>query len=266
VRATFQEFERENTRASADITELFRGLTNRVSAVRDLYVSLKEVRPNVTEFSKSIEQLSELSQKNSLDLFTAHEEMSMRIQDERTLLVQQLESRMNALTSKLEALQAKSMNLMRQSQDLLADAETSQFEFRKAYTQTIAHIQTQFNGQLAAVKKRFTTLNDQRNAQILEIREQISHANDTLCQAQQSKIQDLMADRPAGARRSSTISDEIKALNQRCTEIEAMLETQQGKGSTKKKARHKGVRVFYNIQTDGTAKVIIVDEFGIVGP
>jgi hypothetical protein len=226
------------------------------------------VGSSVQEFVKSIGELNEMAKQNSMDLFTTHEELSAGIEDDRASLSQEFRSRLKSLATKVDALQARSLSVMRQSQALLVDTDESRSAFRNAYIQTMAQIQKQFNGQLAAVKRRFAELTELRYSQILDVRDRISNANDALVRARRMQIRALVESVTPGSKRVSPISDEIQVLNQRCSEIEALLKRQLGpaKKQKEKKSPKNGVRVFYHIREDGTAQVILVDEFGIVGP
>jgi uncharacterized protein YoxC len=264
VRANFQELESEQTRASSDIAELFGVFTQRTKKIGDSVDALGSVPAELAEFSNAIEQLRDTAQKNSSDLAATHEDFFTQMKEQQALFLQQIDGRVRDITTKLDGFRAKAQTAAGASQDLLADLEASQFEFRTLHSQAISRVQLQFTGQMVAIKRRFAQLTELRYSQILEIREQIVEANNVLRLKRQAMLQKGIAERAVAERRASRIGDEIRTLGQQCDAMEALLATEVS--APAKRIPPAGVRVFYNVGADGFVRLIFIDRFGVIGP
>jgi delta 1-pyrroline-5-carboxylate dehydrogenase len=261
-RSELNNFEQNLTQSSMDIEALFKNHATRVATIKEQVNSLKGVSKSVAEFEALVEKLKDAANQNALNLFTCREELTAIVHDERTLLMEQLTTRIKSVTSKAQQLQSRVLDAMTISQDVIAETEASQADIRNSYDETVGHIRAQFKVQIAAVKRRLNELTDFRYSQIVSIREKIAGASDSLRESRQKQMKRAISDAEGGLKRSP-ISEEIEALDRRCSQLEALMDAMKAQKGRAKSPKP-GVRCFYHVQEDGKIEMIWVDENGII--
>jgi predicted nucleic acid-binding Zn-ribbon protein len=262
LRSALHNFEQEYGRASADIDALFKGHTADAATISDQVNSLKGVSKSVAEFEGLVEKLKEAAKQNSLNLFTCREELTAIVHEERTLLMEQLTSRIRSVTSKAQQLQSRVLDAMTISQDVISETEASQADIRNSYSETMGRIRAQFKAQITDVKRKLNELTDFRYSQIVAVRERIAGANDSLRESGQRRMKRAISDAEGGSKRSA-ISEEIEALDRICSQVEELIDNVKPQKVRVKKPKP-GVRCFYHVEEDGKVKLIWVDENGII--
>lgn len=268
MKGGFAEFGNEFNKACENIDSLFQNLSTRVRVVRKDYLAIKPFTRTVHSFEADIEKLSNLAKQNELNLFSAQEELTSLVADQRTLLVQKLNDKMKGLGVQIETLEKRAFEAFSQSQGVVADSQNSQYGMRLLFDRTMDQLKSAFKDDVSGLKRGISELNEHRFCQMNEIRARMAAMKQSLIKVRKERVKHTIADPDDRLRGRVSLQPEIDALKRKCDELEERLRQRNGKKngtSTKKSVKTvKGMRCFTNIDEKGFAKVIFVDENGTV--
>jgi chromosome segregation ATPase len=272
VKTNFASFEEEFNRALANVDSLIRTWSSRVSTVKTDYQSLKPLPQTLNFLNSAIEGLGNASRQTSANLFTVNEEMTTLIAEERRALSQRIQDRIMLFRTQIHNVEQRSLTAFNQSQNVAADAQALQFEIRHSFDRTVERARSNLKSRLLEVRKRIRDLTDMRAAQVQEIRNRISDMNVDLAKTRRRKERQNV-DLGIDEKPKNSVRAEIDAIRERITQLEQILAGKTRPQPKQKRApvvkpevkpRPEGVRVFFNVLEDGSLKLIIVDQNGVV--
>ena len=262
VRATkplsdgFKTFGEEFQKAQGNVDTLFFGLETRTATILDAY---KDISP-ITQTVKDVEnRLKELLQSHTNTLSTLDQskaEINHMLEQQRNSILQQIKDRTAALNAKINILEQRSAKALDQSQNVINESQTSQFDMRKLFDESLDISMKAYKQKLESVRNSVTELAQTRFNQIDDLRNRMAQASEKLSKAKHKTMKQMVETKTV---KRTSLRPEVEKLKKRCEEMEKILEE---KGI--KKTKKEGTRMFYMTQEDGTLKYINVLEDGSV--
>lgn len=263
----FDAFEHEFDEALQNINTLFSNLTSRVKTVQKDFDSTKSINQEISNIDEQIKVLQKGLQNNSTQLFCIQEEFENNINCQRTDITKLIQDQMAALRARVENLEQSSYQSLNKSQSVIGDTQTSQYEMREMFTNSMNIITGSFKSKINDSKRLLFDLQQSRFEQIDAIRSRLSKTNDSITKMRKKKLKNAIENQPIDHK---SLQPEIDKLTKKVEELECQLNKKltdkngnQNETKQNKSVPKNGVRLFYNIDGDDV-KVIIVDQYGNV--
>ncbi|OHT13380.1 hypothetical protein TRFO_16473 [Tritrichomonas foetus] len=275
----FDAFDREFEGALNNINTLFSNLTARVKTVQKDFSSLQTIQNDVNNLDASFEKLTESVQSNSDHLITTHSELENSVSEQKLKISSRIHEKIGDFRQRIENLEQSSTQSLSKSQNVIAEAQTSQYEMREFFDSSMNNIISSFKSKIGESKKAIFDLQQSRFEQIDSIHSRLSKTSESVAKMRRKKLKDAVANQTTTRQ---SLQPEIDELKKKVEKLERKLNKKlQAKGikneknsqkkqktkpkeKTENKDTKKGIRMFYNIDDNGKVKVIFVDENGNV--
>ena len=252
----FKAFGEEFTKAQGNVDTLFFGLETRTANVLETYKSVSTITQTVKDLELRIKELNEAHQSTNESLDLCKAEVRMMLDQQRTNILQQINDRTAALAVKIGILEKRSAKALDQSQNIINESQTSQFDLRKVFDESLDNSMKAYKQKLEGVRTAIQDLASTRFNQIDSLRNRMAAASEELTQAKLRSMKQMVEAKTVAR---TSLRPEIEKLKARCDEMEKILSE---KGAFPQKKN--GVRVYCMVQDDGTTKYINVLEDGTV--
>ena len=262
VRATkplsdgFKTFGEEFQKAQGNVDTLFFGLENRTATILDTYKDISPITQTVKDVENRIKELIQAHTNTLGALEQGKNEINQMLEQQRNNVLHQINDRTAALNAKINILEQRSAKALDQSQNVINESQTSQFDMRKLFDESLDISMKGYKQKLESVRNSVTDLAQTRFNQIDELRNRMAQASEKLSKAKHKTMKQMVETKTVTR---TSLRPEIDKLKQRCDEMEKIL---QEKGIQKPKKE--GTRMFYMTLDDGTLKYINVLEDGSV--
>lgn len=257
----FDAFGREFDEALQNINTLFSNLTTRVKNVQSEFDSAKSINSEIKNIDKLINDLQKGLQNNSAQLISVQDEFDNAINSSRANVTKQIQDQMTSLRARIDNLEQSSLQSLSKSQNVISDTQTSQYEIREMFNNSMNIISSSFKSKISDSKKQIFDLQQSRFEQIDAIRSRISKTNESITKMRKNKLKNAIDDNNSN---KQSLQPEIEKLSEKVEELENKLNKKLEDKSKQNDKKSPCVRIFYNIDDDANVNVIFVDQEGNV--
>ncbi|EAX92945.1 hypothetical protein TVAG_489840 [Trichomonas vaginalis G3] len=252
----FTAFETEFDKAQSNVDKLFFGLETRTGNLLDSYKAISPITKTVKDFQARLAELTQ-SHQNTVDtLNISKAEIRELLDQQRNHVLQTINDKTAALSGRIAILEQRAAKALDQSQGVISDSQTAQFEMRKVFDQSLDNSMKSYKQRLDEVRGLITDLAQTRFNQIDDLRNRLATASEELSKAKHKNMKQMIETKTVAR---TSLRPEIDRLKAKCEELEKILEE---KGKLNNKPRE--VRMYHMVQEDGTIKYINVLADGTV--
>ena len=256
---SFSSFDQDFIQSLSNIDALFSTLSKRTDSVVQDYNDLLPITKSITELDSALKEANAKHEKSLTTLEETRSQLAELMEEQRKSLIQRLTNRIEGLGIKIDVLEKRSATTLQNSQDIVADAQNSQYELRKEFETVTDNVSQSFKSQLEEVKKTAAEMNKNRVHQLEIIRDRLSTAKMSMAKLKRKKMKQEAAQAEEAGPRIS-LKPEIERLKTKIMNLEQIVKQKKGL------AKPSDVRVFYHVddigiryirvQSDGTVEVL----------
>lgn len=265
----FTSFGQEFDKAMQNVESLFSNLSNRSNTIcsdfQKFETTSKDINQIGIKYKEMTQAHNELLQKYESD----RTELEDLVRQQRDSTLAKLNNRMKELNLKIDTLEKESITALNQSQDVIAESQNAQYEFRQLFTDTMEKGMNRFKDHLNEVKTAITELNQARFSHLDDVHKRLATATESISKIKGKRMKQMLSEEKK-ARHS--MQPELDKMKQRIEQLEKELQEKKGL-APKKKTRPKKqpgkksklpnlLNMFYNVQKDGTIKCIFLLQDG----
>ena len=252
----FKAFGDEFTKAQNNVDTLFFGLENRTANILDSYKEIHPITQNVKDVEARLKELIDIHSNTLETMSVKKQEIHNMLDQQRNSVLQHIKEKTAALNVKINILEKRSSKALEQSQNVINDSQTSQFEMRKVFDDSLDASMREYKGKLDSVRSMVNDLSQIRFNHIDSLRNRMASSSEELSKTRHKTMKQMVEGQTVTR---TSLRPEIEKLEKRCKEIEEKLIS---KGIVT--PVQKGVREYSMTLEDGTVKKINVLEDGTV--
>lgn len=253
----FKAFESEFDKAQSNVDKLFLGLESRTGNLLDSYKAISPITKTVNDFQARLSELAQSHQNTVETLNISKAEIRELLDQQRTHVLQQISDKTAALSNRISILEQRAAKALDQSQGVISDSQTAQFEMRKVFDQSLDNSMKSYKQKLEEVRSLISDLAQSRFNQIDDLRNRLATASEELSKAKHKNMKQMVESKTAPR---TSLRPEIERLRAKCEELEKQL-AEKGKSANKPPRE---VKMYHQVQNDGTIKYINVLADGTV--
>ena len=252
----FKGFTTEFEKAQGNVETLFSNLENKVGTCIQSYQNIFPITNNVTDMRSVLDDIIG-DHNNTADLFnSAREEIYQLLEEQRIRINGGIRERLLNINSRIEILEQSSGKALEQSQKVISDSQTSQFEMRKVFDKEMETTLSSFKSNLEDIRSLISELAQSRFNQLDTIRQRLAASAEKVAKIKHKNMKQMMS---ANEKPRISVQSEINELRERISKIEKQL-AERGVQTTPRPY----ARMFYSVNDDGSVSYITVTSDGTV--
>lgn len=252
----FKGFSDDFERVQRNVETLLSNMENRVGTCIQTYQSIFPITKDVVDVRSVLDDLVG-DHNNTTDIFSAtQEEIEQLLEEQRSRINSGIRERLLNITSRIQILEHSSGEALEQSQRVISDSQTSQFEMRKVFDKEMETSLTSFKSKIENIRNRINELAQSRFNQLDAIRQRLVASAGEVSKLRHKNMKQMMS---TNEKPRISIQPEINELKERISKIEKQIAERGIQTSDKPHTRK-----FYSVNDDGSVSYITVTSDGTV--